>query len=410
MKSFIYLTPLLLYFPPLVPNIETQPFFSLAFASIGLIYGGKKRPVISLAGITFAALLWVCVLIISNRDFSSAIGLSQLLVGPAILFGAIALRAPPPSRRIMAIASVYLFLVAMLEILYPVQYSALANFLLSRASVADGHRGVSLLTPEPTYAAISALYLVLIAFWSAGHWGHRMWWLEWLLILCLLATGSTYLVIFAIALAIVRWPIPTAALTCLSVVFAITSSSLITDNDESVRIVVALSRLLSVDFQEILPSISNLDSSLGTRVVINFASFLTPFFNPIGLGLDCRSAIEAINSAGFYFAYDNPVIQEVITGGCLKPQSYLAAALLATGVFGIFFILFVLRLLTYSTKAITQKYWMPPLIVAAVILTVQGQITSPIPWLLVYASVSRYSFSLARLGKRSTLTSAPKDA
>lgn len=202
--QFIYITPLFLYFPRFFPGIETQPLLVTLVAILGLVFGRNSQSALAFAGLTCLLMLWIAVRIVFNGIISSSLGLIQILIGPLILFGALALRAPPPSRRVMAGLTIYFLLCACVEILTPGAYHALASTLLSRASVADGHRGISLLTPEPTYAAISVIYFLMLAWWSGKHWGFRFRWIEPVLALCLIATGSTYVGLLLLALACVR--------------------------------------------------------------------------------------------------------------------------------------------------------------------------------------------------------------
>lgn len=388
--SFIYLVPLFLYFPRFLPTVETQPLLATGVALCGLLFGRNRRAALGFVGLAWVLMFWITIKIGLDGTFSSALGLIQILIGPLALFGALGLQAPPPSRRVMASVTIYFVLCATIEILAPGAYHALASSVLSRASVADGHRGISLLTPEPTYAAITVIYFLMLAWWSGKHWGFRFHWIEPALVLCLLATGSTYVGLLLLALAYIRWPrmmvLSTAAAGLIVSLIGVGALG----NDESIRAVVAVSRLLAADFSDFLPSISIVDSSLGSRLTTNAASFLTLLHSPLGLGLNCDAVPEAFVAAGFDFAFNNVVLSEVIEDGCLKPQSYAATIALGLGALSIIFVPLLVALINCTRSPVRRSIWAAPLALAVVMLVVQGQLTNPIPWMLIFLALTGY--------------------
>lgn len=388
MTSFLYLAPLFLYFPRFMPGVETQPLLATGAALLGLLLGRERRAALGFAGLAWAMLCWIAVKILMEGALGNALGLVQILIGPLSLFGALALKAPPPPRRLMAGVAVYFLLCTTFEVIAPGFYKSVASVLLSRASVADGHRGVSLFTPEPTYASISVMYFLMLAWWSGKHWGFRHRWVEPVLALCLVATGSTYVGLMLLALAFARWP----RLMLVSTVAAAAAIPLVgfvaLDNDDSIRAVVAISRLLSSDFSDFLPSISVVDSSLGSRLTTNAASFLTPLHSPLGLGLDCKSVPAAFDAAGYDFAFRNTVLSAVMDDGCLKPQSYAASVALGLGALSLVFLVLLVVFSRHARGRHPGPIWTAPLALAIVMLIVQGQLTNPIPWMLIFLALS----------------------
>lgn len=161
-------------------------------------------------------------------------------------------------------------------------------------------------------------------------------------------------------------------------------------NDDSIRAVVAVSRLLSTDFSDFLPAISIADSSLGSRLATNTASFLTLLHSPLGLGLSCEAVPKALDAAGFDFALNNPVLIGVLQDGCLKPQSYAATVGIGLGALSLVFLPLLIALIRSALGAVRRPFWASPLVLAGVILVVQGQLTSPIPWILIYLALTGY--------------------
>jgi hypothetical protein len=403
---FLYITPLFLYFPSFLPGIETQPFIPVMVATLALFFGKNHRAVIALISLSCILLFWIALRSLLEGTFSGSIELIQLLIGPIILFGALGLKAQAPSRKIMAFITFYFALSAALEILTPSVYDALAQSILSRSNVTDGHRGISLFTPEPTYAAITVVYFLVLAWWSGENWGFKYRWIEPILFFCLIATGSTYVVLLLLAFAYVRWfgIMILLTITALIMLPLIGVSEL--ENEESIRLVVAISRLLSVDFSYPLSSISNLDSSLGSRIAISAAGLLAPLNSITGHGLDCFSVTKAFDAAGFGYGANNEVLISVIEGGgCLKPQSYLAAVTIGLGAFSIIFMPLLIYLIFSAFKTANYKLWTFPLALMVVMLVVQAQLSNPVPWMLLFLALTGHPKHLKPIAPAQHFTS-----
>ena len=386
--QFIYITPLFLYFPRFLTSIETQPLLVTLVAVFGLVFGRNRRAALAFVGLGCVLMFWIAVRIGLGGTFSSSIGLIQILIGPLILLGLLALRAPPPSRRLIAGVTIYFVVCAALEILSPVAYYNIASTILSRANVSDGHRGISLLTPEPTYAAISVFYFLMLAWWSGKYWGFRIRWIEPILVFCLMATGSTYVILLLLALACVHWPRQMFLLTIITFISVPLIGVSALGNDDSIRAVVAISRIISIDFSDFLPAISMADSSVGSRLVTNAASFLTIVHSPLGLGLNCEALPKALDAAGYEFAFQNEALIAALENGCLKPQSYTATVVIGLGALSLVFFPLLITLILGARGTVRRRFWTAPLVLAGVMLVVQAQLSSPIPWFLIFLGLN----------------------
>lgn len=381
-----------MYFPRLLPGVETQPTLMLAAAMWGLVAGTNTRPrffFVLLAG----ALGLLCLFRVSaGLGIVSSLLLFQLLIGPLFFFGAVAFRSPPPSRATLRIVTLVLLAIAVFEIAAPSLYLSLGTALLDRVTVTDGHRGVSFLTPEPTYAAISLVYLFLLTLWSRQNGDRRFAWIETLQCILLMMTLSTYTVIFLLILIICKWPRTSALAILAVVVLAPSLSAISTEGAQSLRFMVAITSLMATDFSTFLPSLSLLDTSLGSRLLTNAASFQTPGIAPLGLGMDCNAVPTAFDQLEYTFAFSNEVIRQVIADGCLKPQSYGATVFLGLGWMAFPFIA-ILSATAYLCRLRIQQMalWKPAFAIAAVMLIVQAQLTSPIPWMLLFLASTRYA-------------------
>jgi hypothetical protein len=397
MKSIIYLIPLLLYFPPIIPNQETQPLLMVAFVIWTLFRTKIHRPRSATLFFSISLILAILVQTLVTGDISSAAPLLQMLVGPLILFGAIAARPETPSRRTLAIITISLTGIALLELFAPFVYGQVAHSILIRANVYDGHRGISLLTPEPTYAAISLIYLILLSLRSRTIYANNYLWIEWVLFFLLVMTFSTYIALFASVVAFVLWPRKLLLGIVVLFLFFVSIEFVSFDHEDSVRVVVAMSRLFAVDYFDLMVSINTLDPSLATRIIPVIASLVTPVISFVGFGMGCKSMGKIFDALSYDFVFQNEVLGPALLDGCLKPPSYLSAMGLGFGSVSVLLIILLVTLFLWAFQQRSYSIWLPSFAIGILLLIVQSQITNPIPWLLVYlAFVHKGSLSVQR--------------
>lgn len=387
MSSFFLLTPFLIYFPRLIPGIETQPWFALGFSAFAIM-STRAGKIGAASVVTAVCLLAVVVSVVGGAPSSAGLATLQFAVGPIFLCGVLAWKPLPPSRRCMALVATILAMLAALELLVPAVYQALAGLFLDRVTVTDGHRGLSVLTPEPTYASISLLYGLILAVWSRRCWGSQFPWVEWVFATLLLLTFSTYALLMMLVLAMLYRPRTVLfCATAAAAVVVLHGSNSGFDPEDSVRAVVAVSRLLSTDFDSLLPSISLLDPSLGYRLISLSAGASTVMVKPLGFGLGCSSVGDAFTAFGWDFTFSDGVLGPELRWGCLKPSSFLTSLLLAYGASAAILLLVIAFAVARLTPDRPVVRWWSPLVLALMILTVQCQTTTPIPWFMIYIAL-----------------------
>jgi hypothetical protein len=393
MGTVFYLSPLLIYFPRLLTAIETQPFLPFILAMLAI----ARHPIaFNVSGLIAMALLLCAPALISTIFGVGAISplpSLQLIWGPIYFVGAVSLHAAPPSRRALAIVTILVALVAALEIIFPGAYGTLSRYLLTRQSIYDGHRGISLLTPEPTYALIGLVYLFVLARWSAVHHRCKQYIIEICLAVLIFATFSTYAFPFIVAFSICLYPKSTlCAVSVLLLGFATGSSLFNIQGDErSIRAVTALVSVLSADFFDLMSSITALDASLGSRLVSNAAGFHALLAFPFGSGLGCDALTTVFTNLRYEAAFNNPVLVEVMEDGCLKPHAYLPSLFLAAGTFAIpFLLVFWLIVRSARARSSNSKLSLLPLSFAAILLLLQGQLSNPVAWIMLYIAIVGY--------------------
>ena len=389
MNKLYLALPFFLYFPRLIPGVETQPLIIFCAGILSLLATKRTTTKLHYSILVLVLSMLGLASYVSTGNFLSSALLLQLIVGPTILFGAFAVGACSPERKNLNYVAIFFLLIALIEIISPNGYRAIASFLMERVSVADGHRGVSLLTPEPTYAAMTMVYFLVLSLWTRRQGKKDYPWIEFIFSILLIMTLSTYLALFVMAVCVAKWPRVTLLTASALIVFISSVHWVAMGNDESIRLVVAISRVLTTDFSNFLPSLSAADSSVGSRVLTNYAAFSTARHSIFGLGLGCQSMSMAFELAGLDYAFRNPVIRDVMAEGCLKAQSFGASVFLGLGLAGLLYVWFISKLVTLCAKRYEPNLvlWPVALALALLMLVVQSQMTNPIPWLLIYVAL-----------------------
>ena len=387
--SLIYFLPLLLYFPTLIPNNETQPLLVFVFSCLALIRNGGESKIVLL-------FFWLATLVaaialsgLGNQNLLGSLVLLQLAIGPIVLFAAFSLRAKLPTKRVLIFVVMVMWLVALIEMFFPQLYESIASVLLSRFNVTDGSRGVSLLTPEPTYASISIFYVLALTISAETDSARSYLSLKIALTLLMLLTLSTYAILLIAVLLASRFVFLSAVLFGFGNVYISVVGFLEIGGDESFRFVTALNNIGSLDYGDFLASISVIDPSLGTRVASILVGLSSMFGTFFGFGLDCSAMTNAIANFGYESLYLNEVILNSSQIGCLKPHSYIAAIGLGLGSVSLLLTVMLLYLfLKLFRRGLGGSTDWGLIAAAFLMLFIQCQISNPIPWLILYLSIS----------------------
>jgi len=399
MNSLLYLSPLFLYFPRIPGGPETQPIITLLL--MGFIFltckFSKQIPVLIAVGLMVLFLIPSLIQLVITYDFETSFSSFGVLLGPIFLFVLLSINAPPPSRKSLAFACLLLIGIAILEVFFSSIYETAASALLPRVTVFNSHRGLSLLTPEPTYASISLIYMIFLSLWTGRDNQKEYQWIEPSLFILALLTFSIYPIIFIITIFLIKYPKAVFSLILVLVLVLNCWSKFgggEINSDNSIRAFVAIDSLLYVDYSNFLTSISTSDISLGARIVANYAGYLTPSVAPFGLGLSCSSLHNAMLLINDDVVYSNPLLLTIAENGCLKPSAYLANVILALGYFGILFLILIICSVRIICDRLPIKFYSAPFACALIILILQGQVSSPVPWFLIYfAFINPYSFT-----------------
>lgn len=388
----LYLSPLLIYFPRVFSGLETQPVAPFVLCFFGFWMGQKALKLRALIATLFLILIFFSLLLLrvtfGGSGLSSRDGL--MLLGPFFLLGLFAWGLPPPSSRAIGVTVIGLVLVAALEVGFPSVYATFAGTLLERTHSFDGHRGISLLTPEPTYAAIGLAYLLGLAAWTRVYEQRPNAFNIVAIFLLLLGTLSTYAMLFVLCGVSVLFLRLGSALILVLIstlcVIAVWGYSFAGSPDNSTRFAVALNNLATINWGDPMRSLSDLDPSLGTRAIGLYVSIQAGFERPFGIGIQCGSLGDAIAVTENYWALENTVIADLAENGCLVAPSYIQNLLLGFGAASALFAV-AIGIAATMVRPLRLTVCRPRFVCAAlgaILLLVQAQISNPAAWFLAY--------------------------
>jgi hypothetical protein len=334
-------------------------------------------------------LIGICLNGLIESNLVGSLQLLILVVGPLTFFAATSLDAELPSEFSLKLISAMIVIIAILELFLPQFYESLASLLLSRYTLTDGSRGLSFLTPEPTYAALSLTYVLSLVLALEYKNNRTYLGLKYTSLAMLFMTFSTYAIVLLGAYLFVKYTKTSLLVTAsMSVIFAV-GGIIFFQTSSDPRFVIAISNLFAIDYSNVLASLSRIDPSLGTRLYSIAASYSSSIGTFVGFGLDCSAMGSAFTEFDYTALYENPVLADVATNGCLKPQSYLAALGLGLGSFSFLLALYFLIIVQSSIpRQIYGKVRWEMFFIAITILCLQSQMTNPIPWLILYLSLT----------------------
>ena len=384
--------PLLLYFPRFLSDTETQPLLAIILCAAAFVFGRDRvRSLYLLLAVSFALAVLLVMQSATLGFLFFSVSSFQLLFGPLFLFGIFAARPPPPSRLAIKIVAASVAAIVVFELILPGAHEVAADLLLSRISTAGSHRGVSVLTPEPTYAAITISYLLVLSLWSRRNERDGRIWPEVVFLSTLCATLSTYAFVLLVVFA-AGWLLQsrgralfggvgmTAAALLLWVFFA--------EPIAATRAFVAIQNLVYADGVSLV-AFAEADPSFGVRLFSTWASILTPLVQPQGFGLECHSLSRAIDALEIVEAYWNEVLVQMLGVSCLKPPAYVPALMLSLGALAFAFagVCATCIVFLYRSRPNRQIWW-TPFWLAMLMIFVQGQISNPIPWFLLFIALT----------------------
>ncbi len=394
-NNLLFISFFTIFFHLIPIGVETQPHFTLFFALILMVFGQKMRSTLS----GDVKILYLLILIlfsytvfqtISSFSFTIIIEFLKYLIGP-ILYLAIRKNSFCISFKVYKKLIYFLTFLAILNLLLPTIYEFIFGNFIPRFSgnLPGGIRGITILTPEPSYFAIFQIILLIILEKHFAHTGlsdverRSANLLKYLIIgLCLL-TKSAYVLMLCVIFILppnLNFKKIAKILILASVgIFLIVN--VFVENRLS-QIIVLVSSLISENNFDLISFLFTQESSGGTRVILNFLAISSVFTYPFGSGLGTFSTMLFGYSSFYNIDLSNHEVLGSDLIGQIYPQTYFANLCNDIGIFS--FLLFPIILLNNDNS--NKVFNLKRNLCLIVMILFQSQITNPAFWFIIAIS------------------------
>lgn len=393
--NYLFFSFFLIFLRVIPVSIETQPVFSVLFSFLILSQGKIDFQFIK----TDVLFTWILVLVLgiysiytlmAFKEFSAIVDLVKYLVGP-IIYLAIRRFDFKVSIKTLKIVVSILLATTIVTLFLPQLSKFLFSFLISRSEnlSGDDYRGISILTPEPSY--FSAFVVMLMATiekklqqgdeeTSERRLLKQM---KFAVLFMAVLTKSVYAIFMAV---LFFFPLSGFRKNIIKLLFALVlffiSVLVYVEYNPDDRIALLFNVITTViDSNEIdfLDVLYYQESSGGARFIINWLAVSSFFETPFGKGIGTfpqffgfyaqQNGLDLASHDVFVFADKYK----------FYPQTYLANLVHDIGIFSllIFPIIFLNR--DKSNKEFTAKWT----ICILMLLLFQSQLSNPTLWYLI---------------------------
>lgn len=393
--NYLFFSFFLIFLRVVPVSIETQPVFSLLFSLLIISQGGINLKVIK----TDVLFTWILILVLVFysiytlmffKNFSVFIDLAKYLVGP-IIYIAIRKFEYEVSIRTLKTVIIILAATALTTLFLPQLSRVLFGFLISRSEnmSGDDYRGISILTPEPSY--FSVFVIILMAEIEKKHTNTQLNFkdkrllklMKYSVLLMAIFTKSVYAIIMAV---IFFFPLSSFRKNFLKLLigiaiffFAVLLYVKYNPDDRIALLFNVLSTAVDSDEIDFLDLLFYQESSGGARFIINWLAVSSSFDTPFGKGIGTfpqffafyaqKNGLDLASHDVFVFADKYK----------FYPQTYLANLVHDIGIFSflLFPIIFLNRDTTY--EGFNAKW----AICLFFLLFFQSQLSNPALWFLI---------------------------
>lgn len=395
MNNLLFISFFTIFFHLIPFGVETQPHFTLFFSIISLFFFNNERwklpsDVVLLFSLIFILFVYTVFQLISDFSFSIVIEFIKYLLGP-VLYLALRNTYFSISFKLFYRLIFVLVLFAILNLILPTFYDFIFGNIIPRFSgnIPGGIRGITILTPEPSYFAIFQIILLMII---EKHFAcniiseidrRRVYVLKYLvLVLCLLTKSAYVLILCLIFIMPSNFDFKKSIkIFFLAVTVILLLSNIYFENRLS-QIIVLISALIKEDSFDLFSFLFTQESSGGTRVILNFFAISSVWTNPLGSGLGSFSSMLSNYSDYYNIDLSN---HEVLGNDLIDqiyPQTYFANLCNDIGIFAFFLLPVIFINNDNSNKGFNLKRNSCLLFM----LLFQSQITNPAFWFLIAIS------------------------
>lgn len=395
LNNFLFLSFFLIFFHFIPIGVETQPHISLILALAIFFtstksYNYVKKDIFFLCLLLAIIFVYAFLQIVNHFSISPILELTKYFIGPIIYF-AIRFSNFSISYKIFRNIVYSLFFLGFINLFFPSIYEFVFGNFIPRFSGNEvaGVRGITILTPEPSYFVIFQIILLITIEKQLSYKNITVAERKYLNILKYITLFLSLFTKSALVLLVCIIFLIPSKINFKRFFFLILVIPLITfftytyfSENRLSHVFSLLYNLVKEGEFNIVTFLFTQESSGGTRVIVNFLAIASIFINPFGSGLGSFS-----NMLGFYGAYFNLDISnhEVLGSDSINkiyPQTYFANLCNDIGIFAILLFPIILINNDNSNRAFNLKrnfclFFM---------ILFQSQITNPAFWYLIAIS------------------------
>jgi hypothetical protein len=404
LNNFLFFSFFIIFIRIVPIGIETQPLLSFVYAILLICtyfmyldkseYLNIKKDVLCVVLLLVVLLFYTVAQAVIYLDTQAIVEFAKYLIGPVIY---IALRHEFSIKfKVLKIIVYSLMGLALLNLFLPSVYNLIFGIFIPRSvdSVAGGIRGITILTPEPSYFSVFQIILLLTIedglSKNSSIPRKKLLRLKYLVIFMTLLTKSA----FVMGVSVI-FLIPDIKQINLKKVFLfigiiapliIVTMFVFVPENRFFQVIQLLYTAFSSGEFDITNFLFNQEASGGTRLLVNFFAMSAIFMHPFGSGLGSFS--DMINSYASNFGMD--ISRHEVLGskgfGKIYPQTYFANLCNDIGVFAL--LLVPIIMLNYNkTDPATLRFKRNFCIFFMIFF--QSQITNPAFWYVIALSKQR---------------------
>ena len=387
--SLILLGVFTIYIHILPINVETFPVVLSLIVLCTVILSFVKRENYCLYRDELAALLLLFIILaygiitILVDGISAIIEVFKYLLGP--LFYLFFRRMRPvieykPIRNTL----VFLFILTLAVISGISPVIEIIKIFIPRFEAILNFRGISVLTPEPSYFSFFAMFSLITAryLYTKKKCSNQQYW--FLLIIIIILSAFTfsvyvYMTIFLFFFAILFSKNKLFGIIPLSIILiAVFVSDKLPYNRIS-QMLISTKNLLTGNIS-VNSFLYTYETSGTTRIILNLLAFTTVFIKPLGTGFASLSLNALPNAAVLGINLrQHPVIAPQLGNSVMYAQTYFANIVNDMGVFSFLYLYMVFS----NNKKEKGSVYFIALFFVLFMTFFQGQITNPVLWYLI---------------------------
>jgi hypothetical protein len=393
--NLLFISFFLIFFHLIPINVETQPHLSFIFALLLFVTAKStnykfKKDILFLYLLLSILLAYTCLQFLLEFSFNPILEFIKYLIGP-IIYLAIRNNYITINFKIFRLVIFSLSFFALLNLITPNIYEFFFGRIIPRFSgnIAGGIRGITILTPEPSYFAIFQIILLIIIEKQLTNLTlttveiSKLKVLKFILIVISFLTKSAFVILISFIFLLPKKInfIKLFKIAFIVVILLFLFYNLFTENRLS-QILILLYTLISEGNFDLSNFLFNQESSGGTRIIVNFLAIFSILIHPFGSGFGSFS--NMISQYAVYF--DLNISKHEVLGSDLLakiyPQTYFANLCNDIGIFSL--LLFPVIFLNNDNS--NKGYNIKRNLCLFIMIFFQSQITNPAFWFLIAIS------------------------